>query len=131
MQNDRTYVVVGIIQNQEGKLCIAQRPAHVHLAGLWEFPGGKLEANEDPFDGLKRELFEELGITVLNAKPYMAFDYDYPEKKVFLDFWLVDHFEGEAHGKEGQPVRWIQRHELKNYETPIACASVIDTLMKN
>lgn len=130
MQNTRIHVMVGIIMNQNGEFCLSLRPKHVHLGGLWEFPGGKLEPNESPLAGLKRELHEELGISVLNAKPFMSFPHDYPVHKVFLDFWLVDHFEGMPQGKEGQEVRWVKKEDLLQYDTPIASRPVIDALIK-
>lgn len=126
----RIYVMIGIITNPQGQFCLSQRPNHVHLGGLWEFPGGKLETGELPFAGLKRELYEELGIEVLSAKPFMSFPYDYPKKKVFLDFWLVDQFNNEPHGKEGQPVKWLNIEEITQYETPIASHPVIEALVK-
>lgn len=124
----KIHVVIGIIVNNEGLFCLSQRPLHVHLGGLWEFPGGKLEKGETPFAGLKRELFEELGIEVISARPFMGFPYDYSSHQVYLDFWLVDQFNGEPHGKEGQPVVWLSRTDLLQYETPAANRPVIDAL---
>jgi 8-oxo-dGTP diphosphatase len=130
MQTERTHVVVGVIVNNEGKFCLALRPAHVHLGGFWEFPGGKLEQGESSLDGLKRELFEELGIEVLSAKAFMSLPYDYPTKQVYLDFWLVDAFKGEPYGKEGQPVKWLTKAELLSHKTPPACQPVVDALTR-
>lgn len=129
-KKERIYVMIGIITNSQGQFCLSQRPDHVHLGGLWEFPGGKLEIGETPLEGLKRELHEELSIEVLSAKPFMRFPYDYPKTKVFLDFWLVDQFNNEPHGKEGQPVRWLNAEELTQYETPAASHPVIEALVK-
>ena len=91
------HVVVGVIVNSAKQILIAKRKANTHLAGLWEFPGGKLEAGEIPLDALKRELQEELGIQVIQAEPIKQIPYDYTEKKVLLDFWQVNQFVGQAH----------------------------------
>src|SRR5690606_2046034 len=93
--------------------------------GLWEFPGGKLEDGEQRFDGLVRELREELGITVSHARPLLDIRHDYPDKSVRLDVWLVTGFDGEAHGAEGQPVRWVTAAGLDEYEFPAANAPVV------
>ena len=129
MSDNRLHIIIGILQNQQGEFCLAQRPAHVHLGGLWEFSGGKLEPGEQAFEGLKRELAEELGIEVIRAEPYLAFPYDYPKHKVYLDFWRVTEFKGEPHGHEGQPVRWVSQADLPKYQTPEASGPLIQKLL--
>ncbi|MCX7122286.1 MAG: 8-oxo-dGTP diphosphatase MutT [Gammaproteobacteria bacterium] len=129
MSEKRLHIIIGILQNDQHEFCLAQRPAHVHLGGLWEFSGGKLEPGETPFEGLKRELAEELGIEVICAEPYLAFPYDYPTHKVYLDFWRVIEFKGKPHGHEGQPIRWVKKSDLTHYDTPEASQSLIDKLL--
>ncbi len=128
LSDDRIAVVIGIVMNPAGEFCLAERPSHVHLGGLWEFPGGKLEKDEKPLAGLKRELHEELGIEVMSARPFMTFPYDYATHKVDLDFWLVEAFKGEAHGKEGQKVHWVKKADLLKYNVPNASLPVIEAL---
>ncbi len=110
---------------RSGRILIAQRPKAAHQGGLWEFPGGKLDAGEDRYEGLKRELEEELGIEVTSARPLIDIDHDYPDKSVRLDVWLVDDFNGEAHGAEGQPVQWVLPGELRLYDFPQANVPIV------
>ena len=121
----RIHVIAAVIRDDQGCILIARRPDHVHQGGLWEFPGGKLEDGEQRFDGLVRELREELGITVTHARPLLDIRHDYPDKSVRLDVWLVTGFDGEAHGAEGQPVRWVTAAGLDEYEFPAANAPVV------
>ena len=121
----RIHVIAAVIRDAQNRILIAKRPDHVHLGGLWEFPGGKLESDEARFDGLVRELHEELGISVTEARPLLDIHHDYPDKSVRLDVWLVTDFEGEAHGAEGQPVRWVAASELDEYDFPAANAPIV------
>ncbi|HEX3109103.1 MAG TPA: NUDIX domain-containing protein, partial [Thermoanaerobaculia bacterium] len=70
-------------------MLVAQRPAGKHLAGFWEFPGGKSDPGETPLDALRRELAEELGIRVETAEPLIAVPWTYPGKQIVLDAWIV------------------------------------------
>ena len=82
------------------------------MAGAWEFPGGKLEPGEPPFDGLQRELAEELGIQVGAAEPLTERRFSYPDREVRLDVWWVLDYAGEAQALEGQCIRWVDREAL-------------------
>src|SRR5690554_771201 len=121
----RIHVIAAVIRDAQERILIAKRPEHVHQGGLWEFPGGKLEPDEGRLDGLVRELREELGITVTEARPMLDIRHDYPDKSVRLDVWLVTGFDGEAHGAEGQPVRWVAAAELDDYAFPAANAPIV------
>ena len=121
----RIHVIAAVIRDAQGRVLIAKRPDHAHQGGLWEFPGGKLEADESRFAGLVRELQEELGIRVTEARPLLDIRHDYPDKSVRLDVWLVTGFDGEAHGAEGQPVRWVAAAELNDYAFPAANAPIV------
>ena len=121
----RIHVIAAVIRDAQGRILIAKRPDHAHQGGLWEFPGGKLEADESRFDGLVRELREELGIRVTEARPLLDIRHDYPDKSVRLDVWLVTGFDGDAHGAEGQPVRWVAAAELDDYAFPAANAPIV------
>lgn len=107
------HVVAGALFDNHGRVLIAQRPPGKHMAGGWEFPGGKLEPEEPPLEGLKRELREELGIDVLDATPLIAYEHGYPDRRVLLDLWLVSLYTGEATAAEGQPLQWVPIDELE------------------
>src|SRR5437868_15512312 len=93
------HAVAGILQKQE-KLLVAERPSGKPYAGYWEFPGGKVEKSESGEQAIKRELHEELGITVLTTQFLFTHHYVYPDKQVELEIWLITEFQGRPHGKE-------------------------------
>lgn len=107
------HVVAGALFDRQGRVLIAQRPPGKHMAGGWEFPGGKLEADEQPLDGLKRELREELAIEVLDATPLIAYEHGYSDRVVLLDLWLISLYSGAAKSAEGQPLQWVTLEELE------------------
>lgn len=95
-------MVAAIIFNSAGdRILVAKRPNHSHQGGLWEFPGGKVQSGEAPYDALCRELCEELDISVVSAKYFLTEEHDYPDKKIRLESWLVTSFNGIAKGNEG------------------------------
>ncbi len=104
-------VVIGILQCRDTFL-IAERPVGRPYSGYWEFPGGKIEKNESSEAALKRELFEELGIEVVNAEMWFEHEHAYPDKIVRLHVWLVTAFKGEPQSKEGQVLRWVSLPEI-------------------
>jgi 8-oxo-dGTP diphosphatase len=107
---------------------IAQRPNGKHMAGGWEFPGGKLDAGEERFAGLVRELREELGVEVHAAEPLIAYEHAYADRRVFLDLWVVTHFSGEPQSLDEQPLRWVTLAELDNVGLLEADAPMIPAL---
>jgi 8-oxo-dGTP diphosphatase len=124
MSKSRIHVMAAVIR-RAGRILIAKRPDTAHQGGLWEFPGGKLDPGEERQEGLRRELREELGIKVTSARPLLNVNHDYPDKSVRLDVWLIDGFEGEAHGAEGQPIRWVLPAELSDYDFPRANGPIV------
>lgn len=116
----RIHVMAGVIRDPTGRILLAKRPDHAHQGGLWEFPGGKREPDESRLQALGRELGEELGILVRSARPLIDIRHDYPDKSIRLDVWQIDAFDGEPHGAEGQPVRWVTESELIDYQFPKA-----------
>ena len=127
------HVAAAAIFDEYGRVLIARRPMHVHQGGLWEFPGGKVEAGETVRRALARELHEELGIDVQQARPLIRVRHDYPDKSVLLDVWRVDSFGGEAlsvarKGREGQPLVWAQSHELSGYDFPAANIPIVTAI---
>lgn len=108
----RIHVVAAVIYGHSDHILIARRPQHLHQGGLWEFPGGKIEADESAYQGLQRELHEELGINVTAATSFMQVSHDYSDKHVLLDIWQVSAFTGQARGVEGQECRWVLLSDL-------------------
>ncbi|CUA86801.1 8-oxo-dGTPase [Pseudidiomarina woesei] len=127
-KSKRVHVAVGVIQNPDGAVFISRRHAHLHQGGKWEFPGGKVEANEDVYQALCRELHEECNIAVHEASPLTAITFDYPDKHVLLDVWMVTHFSGDVRQKEGQEWVWVPVHQLDAYQFPAANVAIIDCL---
>lgn len=127
-RQNKLNVVIGILLNANQEVLIARRPLHVPHGGLWEFPGGKIEENELDYLALCRELREEIGIRVMQAKPIMEYSHQYPDYSVVLSIWLVTDYLDEPVGKEGQVVRWTSIAELENYSFPHANQSIINYL---
>ncbi|QQS55866.1 MAG: 8-oxo-dGTP diphosphatase MutT [Candidatus Competibacteraceae bacterium] len=124
------HVAVGIVTGADGAVLITRRPDHVHQGGLWEFPGGKVEHGESVIAALGRELREELGIAVRAAEPLLRTGHAYPDdRRVLLDVWRVTDFEGEPHGREGQPLVWASLSEMKQFAFPAADAPIIAALL--
>lgn len=113
-----THVAVGVLIKPSGEFLMASRPPGKHWAGWWEFPGGKIEANETPEHALVRELKEELGVTPTLIQPWLQRVYDYPEthdspaKTVHLHFHFVTKWQGELVSHEGQQFAWQQPGNL-------------------
>lgn len=122
-------MAVGVIFNAAGEVLIAQRPAHLHQGGLWEFPGGKLEADETVLQALARELREEVGIVVEQAAFWFTQEYHYPDKSVALHICKVTQFVGQPQSLENQPLRWIAVPELPQVAVPAANRAVVEALI--
>lgn len=112
---------------------IAKRPLNKNQGGLWEFPGGKIEANEVPQAALIRELQEEVGVDFSTASitPLMTLPFTYPEIKVQLEVFLLVAAKSAldtAYGAEGQEVRWVSINDLTNYDFPEANKPILTAL---
>jgi 8-oxo-dGTP diphosphatase len=129
MAEQLVHVAVGVITQADKKILISLRHASAHQGGLWEFPGGKVEAGESVQQALQRELNEELGITVVVGKSIIEVRHEYPDKTVLLDVWHIASFTGEAIGREGQQLRWIDVKELADYAFPQANYPIIEALI--
>lgn len=125
----KLQISVGIIRNAEGEIYITQRAADAHMANKWEFPGGKIEEGESAEDAVVRELQEEVGITATSLQQFDKLEYQFPDRHITLWFWLIDGWEGEPWGKEGQPGRWVAQQNLVVDEFPPANAPVIEKLI--
>ena len=123
----RVQVAVGILVNSERALLVQQRRAGTACAGQWEFPGGKLEGDESPEQGLRRELQEELGIEVLSMDWLIRLDHDYDHARVSLHTFLIEHWDGEARGLEGQKIAWKLADDLGQYDLLEAAWPLLDS----
>ncbi len=124
------HVVAGVIFNAaRDQVLIARRPDHLHQGGLWEFPGGKVEAGESPRAALARELREELALRVVRCAELMRVVHTYPDKTVQLDVWTVDEIAGAPLGNEGQVVAWVPLSRLSEYPFPAANQDILARLL--
>ena len=105
-------MVAGIFRNADGHVLIAERLGDASFAGLWEFPGGKIDAGETRDDALRRELKEELGVEIVSFQHFQSLEHDYPDRRVSIDFFLVSHWLGQPSGLQGQGLRWISIDQL-------------------
>ena len=114
----------------DGRVLIAQRPPAKTMAGLWEFPGGKVEADERPEEALIRELKEELGITVQEAclAPFTFASYQYPEFHLLMPLFVCRRWEGTAQALEHAAIKWVRPLELTAYSMPSADLPLIPML---
>jgi len=119
------HVAVGVIRGGDGKILITERAKHVHQGGLWEFPGGKVESGESVQDALRRELLEEIGISVEASAPLIKIKHDYGDRHVLLDVWNVTAFSGDAKPCEGQAMRWVVPDRLETFSFPAANRPII------
>ncbi|WP_456372837.1 Nudix family hydrolase [Thiolapillus sp.] len=122
------HVAAGVLRRADGKVLVARRDHNAHQGGLWEFPGGKLETDESVPDALSRELKEELGIQVLEARPLISVAHVYTDRKVLLDTWLVSRWQGQAQGREGQPLSWLDPRELDDLPMPPADIPIVKAI---
>ncbi len=130
MSSAAVHVVAGALFDAAGRVLIAQRPPGKHMAGGWEFPGGKLALGELPFAGLVRELREELNIEVADAEPVVAYTHNYADRSVLLDLWHVTHYAGLPASAEGQAIKWVRLCELNDVELLVADKPMIEPLRK-
>lgn len=124
------HVAVGLIFHpSDNQILLAKRHDDAHQGGLWEFPGGKVEAGETVDAALSRELKEELGIDVLLSKAALKISHQYNDKNVLLDVWTVERFDGQAIGAEGQLVEWVALDQLQEYQFPEANKAIVQWLI--
>ncbi|WP_160011737.1 8-oxo-dGTP diphosphatase MutT [Rhizobium sp. 18055] len=123
-------VVACALIDADGRILLAQRPEGKSLAGLWEFPGGKVDPGETPEDALIRELREELGITTKVAclAPLSFASHTYEKFHLLMPLYVCRRFEGIPHGKEGQAIKWVKPQALRDYPMPPADEPLIPVL---
>lgn len=116
--------------DRDGRVLLAQRPEGKSMAGLWEFPGGKIEPGETPEAALIRELQEELGIDTWTSclAPLTFASHSYEDFHLLMPLFACRKWEGIVRGKEGQALAWVHARDLKNYPMPEADVPLIPIL---
>lgn len=122
------HVVAAVLRNAEKGILLAQRPPGRDMAGLWEFPGGKVEPGESAADALARELREELGIAIDGSAPLIAVPYAGGQRRLLLEVFEVARFRGDLHGHDGQALAWVAPESLASYPMPPADRPVVAAL---
>ncbi len=124
------HVVAGVIRDPLGRILLARRTEGRDLAGLWEFPGGKVEAGELPEAALARELHEELGIRAVVGAKVICVPQQYADKRLVLDVRAVRSYAGTPKGLDGQALAWVPLHLLASYSMPPADRPVVAALLQ-
>ncbi|MBW3140384.1 8-oxo-dGTP diphosphatase MutT [Ferrimonas balearica] len=128
--NDMAIVQVAIgLVVIDGAVLVAKRHKDQHQGGLWEFPGGKVEPGETPEQAVIRECQEEVGLTLSQPELFDYIEHDYGDRQVQLSAFLATAAEGEAHGREGNPLRWCPISELAQLPMPAANGRLIEKLL--
>lgn len=130
MSVNLVLVAAGALIDTDGRVLIAQRPAGKLMAGLWEFPGGKVESGERPEQSLIRELTEELGIVVREEclAPLTFASHLYPEFHLLMPLFVCRRWEGIVAAREGQKLKWVRPNDLRTYPMPPADEPLIPHL---
>jgi 8-oxo-dGTP diphosphatase len=125
-------VVAVALIDADGRVLIAERPEGKQLAGLWEFPGGKIEPGERPEETLIRELHEELGITVEEPclAPLTFASHAYDSFHLLMPLYVCRRWSGFVQPREGQRLKWVRPRELRNYPMPPADEPLIPPLIE-
>ena len=125
--NKLVHVAVGVIIRDQ-QIFLTKRLANAHQGGKWEFPGGKLEADESVGEALHRELQEEIAIDVLSCNPLLQIKHDYGDKQVLLDVFIITNFLGEPTAQEGQEQIWFPFSQLSSLDFPQANKAIVKKL---
>lgn len=123
-----TIVVAAVIRDDTGRILLTRRPVGSHMGGLWEFPGGKVEAGESPTAALVRELKEELGLVAEIGSPVTFSVHEEPGMRILLLFYSAVIGDGRPRALEGQEIEWVTPEELPAYPTPPADAELVRLL---
>jgi 8-oxo-dGTP diphosphatase len=125
------FVVAVALVDADNRVLIAQRPEGKQLAGLWEFPGGKLDPGERPEAALSRELHEELGLEVKEAclAPLTFASHAYDDFHLLMPLYICRRWEGQVHAREGQQLAWVRANKLRDYPMPPADIPLIPPLI--
>src|SRR5262245_58925531 len=122
LRHPKIVVVACVLLSPDGSILLAKRPEGRTLAGLWEFPGGKVEPGEEPEAALLRELEEELGVRLRpeNLVPLTSIDYPYPDFDLVMPLYLCEAWDGEITAREDQELVWTRPDQLDRYAMPPA-----------
>ncbi|MEN9931559.1 MAG: hypothetical protein RIS17_132 [Pseudomonadota bacterium] len=123
------HVVAAALVDGDGRVLLAQRPEGKSLAGMWEFPGGKIDAGEGPEAALVRELEEELGITAPVLEPFTFASFPYPEFHLVMLLYWCRQWQGEPEGRDGQALRWERPGAMAGLPMPPADVPLVDALV--
>ena len=131
MSTKTVLVAACALIDADGRVLIAQRPQGKSMAGLWEFPGGKVEAGERPEQTLIRELREELGIVVSEPclAPLTFASHSYPDLHLLMPLYVCRRWEGTVTATEGQRLAWVKPNRLRDYQMPPADVPLVPHLM--
>jgi 8-oxo-dGTP diphosphatase len=124
------HVVAGLVFDANGRVLIAQRPSGKALAGRWEFPGGKVAADETARAAIFRELREEIGIAVGDAERLMFYAAVYPGRTIWLDVWVIKDWSGQPQGLDGQALEWVEPSRLHEHDILEADAPIVAALSR-
>lgn len=124
-------VVAAVIQNEEGKILIAQRNLKKSQGGLWEFPGGKIEPNETKEEAIIREIKEEMDIDI-EAKKFIGQKvFNYPDKEINLIAIECKQIKGDIKLNEHEDIKWVNKNELRNFNFAPADKFIINAILEN
>ncbi len=127
----KTVLVAAVaLVDADGRILLAQRPEGKAMAGLWEFPGGKIESGETPEVALIRELQEELGINTWASclAPLTFASHSYDDFHLLMPLFICRKWEGQVSSQEGQALKWVRPADLRNYPMPAADLPLIPIL---
>ncbi|MCC7260624.1 MAG: 8-oxo-dGTP diphosphatase MutT [Alphaproteobacteria bacterium] len=124
------HVAAAALIAPDGKILLAQRPEGRSMAGLWEFPGGKIESGETPEQALIRELHEELGITVAPdaLEAFTSITFEYPDFQLVMPLFLIRRWQGDITAREHKALVWVLPHEMHTYPMPPADMPLVEAL---
>lgn len=122
------HVAAGAIIDKHRRVLLSLRHKHSHQGGLWEFPGGKVEAHETQRQALDRELLEEIGIKPVEARPLIGIAHDYGDRRIYLHVWTISKYQGEVRSLEGQSLQWVAIEELPGICMPAADRPIVAAL---
>jgi 8-oxo-dGTP diphosphatase len=123
-------VVAAALYHADGRILIAERPAGKHMAGRWEFPGGKVASGESDEVALARELQEELGVNVTECRQFMTLHHNYPDRSVELSMWIVERYTGVPQSLDHQRLKWVQPALLTDEDILEADRPFIEALQR-
>ena len=131
-KNIKIVVSIALI-NDADEILISKRPKNKHLAGFWEFPGGKVEKFESNFKALKREIYEELSVNIFKKDTFIfdSYTYEYPEYQVDLRFYICRKWKGTIFPKENQILKWVYPQELRYQKLLPSNKTIVEKLLNH